>query len=69
MKLFFKSFYLSLVIAVCFLFFCFGIGKTYENIRLIGFGEYKEAVEITSTSIRILDFEYELKTPRLNLGV
>ena len=63
MKLFFKSFYLSLVIATCIFVFCFGISKTYENIQLIGFGEYKEAVEITSTSIRILDFEYEFKNP------
>ena len=63
MKLFLKSFYISFVIVACVLIFAFGISKTYENIRLIGFGEYKEAVEITSTSIRILDFEYELKTP------
>lgn len=61
MKLFFKSFYLSLVICLCFLILCIGIGKTYENIRLIGFGEYKDAVEITAASIRILDFEYEFK--------
>ena len=63
MKLFFKSFYISLIVAACILIFCFGIGKTYENIRRIGFGEYKDAVEITSTSIRILDFEYEFKDP------
>ena len=65
MKLFFKSFYLSLVIAACIFIFCFGIGKTYENIRLIGFGEYRDAVEITDASIRILDFEYEFKNPEL----
>ena len=61
MKLFFKSFYISLIVAACILIFCFGIGKTYENIRRIGFGEYKDAVEITAASIRILDFEYEFK--------
>lgn len=65
MKLFFKSFYISLVIALCFFAFCFGICKIYENIRLIGFGEYKDAVEITNASIRILDFEYEFKNPEV----
>ncbi len=61
MKLFFKSFYISLVLSLCIFIALFGVFKTYENIRLIGFGEYKRAVEITDTHIRILDFKYEFK--------
>ena len=33
-----------------------GISKAYEGIRLIGFGEYRSAVEIDDGSIRIFDF-------------
>lgn len=62
MKLFFKSFYISLCLALCIFIALFGAAKTYESIRLIGFGEYKRAVEITNTHIRILDFEYEFKS-------
>ena len=46
MKAFFKSFYISAVILLClFIGFC-GTARVYENARLIGFGEYKKAVEI-----------------------
>ncbi|MBQ8202659.1 MAG: hypothetical protein IJZ75_00060 [Clostridia bacterium] len=61
MKLFFKSFYISLILSFCILFALFGVAKAYESIRLIGFGEYKKAVEIDSDSIRILDFEYKFE--------
>ena len=33
--------------------------KVYENARLIGFGEYKKAVEFDGGTLRILDFEIE----------
>lgn len=61
MKLFFKSFYISLCLALCIFIASFGVALAYENIRLIGFGEYKKAVEITETYIRVLDFKYEFK--------
>lgn len=61
MKLFFKSFYISLCLALCIFIASFGVALAYENIRLIGFGEYKKAVEIDSESIRLLDFEYKFK--------
>lgn len=34
-----------------------GICKAYESIRFIGFGEYKNAIEISKEKIKILDFE------------
>jgi hypothetical protein len=45
-------------------FFClfigiYGISKAYENIRLIGFGEYRSAIEVTETEIKIFDYEIE----------
>ncbi len=61
MKLFFKSFYISLCLALCIFIASFGVALAYENIRLIGFGEYKKAVEITEAYIRVLDFKYEFK--------
>lgn len=60
MKAFFKSFYISAVILLClFIGFC-GTAEAYENMRLIGFGEYKKAVEIDGNVLRILDFEIEI---------
>ena len=60
MKAFFKSFYISAVILLClFIGFC-GTARVYENARLIGFGEYKKAVEFDGDTLRILDFEIEI---------
>lgn len=42
---------------------CFGIAgtaKAYEKTRLVGFGEYRKAVELDGNILRILDFEIEL---------
>ncbi len=58
--MFFKAFYLSAVILFCLGLGAAGIGKAYENTRRIGFGEYKKAVELDGTVLRILDFEIEL---------
>ncbi|MEE1238361.1 MAG: hypothetical protein UHO61_00355 [Acutalibacteraceae bacterium] len=59
-KVFFKSFYISFVLALCLFIGIYGTAKAYENMRLIGFGEYKKAVEIKGNVLRILDFEIEL---------
>ena len=56
-RLFFKSFYISATLCLCLFIAVFGSFKAYENIRLIGFGEYKKAVEITPEKIRFFDFE------------
>ncbi len=60
MKLFFRSFYLSSVILFCLLLGFFGMAKAYENIRLIGFGEYRNAVEIEEETLKIFDLEIDL---------
>ena len=57
LKLFFSSFYLSLVIISCIIFAFFGICKSYENMVYKSFGVKKSAVEIIDGGIRILDFE------------
>lgn len=60
MKTFLKTFYISAVTLLCFFFGIYGTAKVYENARLIGFGEYKKAVEFDGGTLRILDFEIEL---------
>lgn len=55
-KLFFKSFYISSVVVFCMLLGIFGITKAYEGIRLVGFGEYRNAIEIENGNIKIFDF-------------
>ena len=60
MKAFFKSLYISAVIALCIFIGIYGTAKAYENMRLVGFGEYKKAVQLDGNVLRILDFEIEL---------
>ena len=60
MKTFLKSFYISFVAALCLFIGVYGAARVYENARLIGFGEYKKAVEIEGNVLRILDFEIEI---------
>ena len=60
-KIFFKSFYLSFTVVLCLFMAVCGAAKIYETARLIGFGEYKKAVEIDNGHIRILDFEFDIK--------
>lgn len=55
-KLFLRSFYISSVIVFCLTLGILGITKAYEGIRLVGFGEYRGAVEIEDGSIKIFDF-------------
>ncbi len=58
-RLFFRSFYISSVVVFCLMLGIFGISKAYEGIRLIGFGEYRSAVEIDQEGIKIFDFTLE----------
>lgn len=55
-KLFLRSFQISFVVFFCFFIGFYGITKAYEGIRLIGFGEYCRAIEITGEGIKIFDF-------------
>ncbi len=54
-RLFLRSFYISSVVVFCLFICVFGMTKAYEGIRLIGFGEYRSAIEITEDSIKFFD--------------
>lgn len=58
-KTFLRSFYLSSVVVFCLIFAFYGISEAYKNIRRIGFGEYRNAIEIGDGKLEILDFEWE----------
>ena len=60
MKLYFKTVYISSVVIFCLLFGFIGIAKAYENIRLVGFGEYRSAIEIEDGKLKIFDMEIVL---------
>jgi len=55
-KIYFRAFYISLVVLLCVCLGWIGVSTAYENTVRIAYGEYKKAVEINSDSIRILDF-------------
>lgn len=59
-KLFFKSWFLSSVIVFCLLFGVLGVFEAYENIRLIGFGEYRKAVEYEDGVLKVFDYEIDI---------
>ena len=59
-KTFLRSFRITLIILVCTLTFVIGISMAYQNIRLIGFGEYRNAVEIENGRLKIFAFEIDL---------
>lgn len=58
-KIFFRSFFVSLIIAFNIIFAFLSISKAYENIRLIGFGEYRKAVEIKDGKLLFFDLEID----------
>ena len=55
---FLRTVYLTSVIIFCILIGIFGVCKAYEGIRLVGFGEYRNAVEIKDKKINLLDFSF-----------
>lgn len=55
-KVFFRTMTVTTVIIICLIFAVLSVCEIYENIRYIGYGEYKNAIEITEENIRILDF-------------
>jgi len=54
--LFLRTVYLTSVIIFCLVLGFYGICKAYEGIRLVGFGEYRNAIEIEDEKISFLDF-------------
>lgn len=59
-KVFLRTVYLTSVIIICLFVGIFGICKAYEGIRLVGFGEYRRAVEMDGE--KIVFFDYEIRT-------
>lgn len=59
-RTFFRTIYISSVVVFCLISGFWGAAKAYENIRLIGFGEHRRAVEIRDSSFKFFDFEIEL---------
>lgn len=55
-KIFLRTTIICTVVIMCIIFLLFSVCRIYENIRYIAYGEYKNAVEVTKDSIRILDF-------------
>ena len=56
LRTFLRSFYISSVVVFCLILGFVGVTKAYENIRLIAYGEYKNAIEIENGKLRIFDF-------------
>ena len=54
-KIFLRSFYITAVIFICLFIAIYGMAKAYVNIRLIGFGEYRNAVEIKDGEFKFFD--------------
>lgn len=59
-KVFLRTFCISSVILSCLIFGFIGVSKAYENIRLIGFGEYRTAIEYEEGKLKFFDFEVTL---------
>ncbi len=61
MKEFLRKMYISAVVSSCILFGFAAICAAYSNIRQVGFGEYRSAIEIENGKIYFFDFEIEMK--------
>ncbi len=61
MNTFLRKMYISAVVSACILFAAVSVCTAYEKMRLIGFGEYRRAVEITEQGVKIFDFEIKIK--------
>ena len=45
---------------MCFFIGIYGSFKAYENIRRIGFGEYRSAIEYSDGNLKIFDLEINI---------
>jgi hypothetical protein len=61
MKEFVRKMYISAVVSSCLLFGFCACCVAYQNIRQIGFGEYRNAIEIEEGTFRFFDYEKDLK--------
>jgi len=59
-SLFLRTVRLSSVVIFCIIFGFLGVAEAYKNIRLVAYGEYRNAIEFEKDSIKIFDFVIEL---------
>ncbi len=59
-KLFFRSFLISSIVALCMVYGLLGITKAYEGIRLIGFGENRDAIFYNDGTLYLFDYKIKL---------
>lgn len=59
-KIFFRTMKITALILFCLSIGFFGMAKSYESIRQIGFGEYRKAVEIENGTLKFFDYEVTL---------
>ncbi|MBQ9965941.1 MAG: hypothetical protein IJP22_04355 [Clostridia bacterium] len=59
-RIFFRTLYISLVVAFCLIFGFLSAAKAYENTKMIGFGENKKAIEKNDGFLYIFDFKVSL---------
>ena len=60
-KIFIRTVKYTSLVLFCLITGFLGMAKSYENIRKIGFGEYRKAVEIEDGKIKFFDFQINLK--------
>lgn len=61
MREFIRKMYISAVVSSCILFGFWSICTAYRNIRQIGFGEYRNAIELSDGNLKIFDYSIKLK--------
>ena len=60
-KIFIRTVKYTSLILFCLIIGFYGMAKSYENIRKIGFGEYRKAVEIEDGKLNFFDYQIKLK--------
>lgn len=58
--LFLRSSYITATVILCLFIGIYGSFKAYENIRRIGFGEYRSAIEYSDGTLKIFDLCLEI---------
>ena len=56
-KIFLRTVKYTSLILFCLIIGFYGMAKSYENIRKIGFGEYRKAIEFEDGKINFFDFQ------------
>lgn len=59
MNEFLRKMIISAVVTACVLFGFMAACKAYSGIRKIGFGEYRNAIEIENREFKFFDYNYK----------